>query len=54
MPFYFEQEDFIGVHASVQMDDSGVVMPFAETPYEEFVYSRTLNGKDVLPQNSNA
>ena len=36
------------------MDDSGVVMPFAETPYEEFVYSRTLNGKDVLPQNSNA
>lgn len=52
LPFYFEQEDFIGVHASVQMDDSGAVMPFSETPYEEFVYSRMLNGKDVLPKNS--
>ena len=52
MPFYFEQEDFIGVHASVQMGDSGVIMPFHETPYEEFVYSRMLNGKDVLPKSS--
>lgn len=52
LPFYFERDDFIGVHASVALDENGRVLPLSETPYEELVYSRRLNGKDVLPQNS--
>lgn len=52
LPLYFEEEDFIGVHASVGMDESGAVLPFSETPYEEFVYSRALNGKDVFPRDA--
>lgn len=34
------------------MDESGAVLPFSETPYEEFVYSRALNGKDVFPRDA--
>lgn len=51
LPYFFDEKDFVGVHASVGTDAGGRVLPFAETPYEQFVYARDLNGKDFLPKS---
>ena len=52
LPYCFDEDDFVGVHASVALDERGRALPFEKTPYEQLVYARDFNGKDVLPRDS--
>ena len=51
LPFYIEDEDFIGVHAGALLK-GGSVCSLTNTPNEIFVYDRTFKDSDVLPKDS--
>ncbi|MBR5120111.1 MAG: serine/threonine protein phosphatase [Clostridia bacterium] len=52
LPYYFEEKDFICVHAGVPLDNSGRILPLAEGLPEEFVYDRQFKSPEILPKES--
>ena len=52
LPYYFEEKDFICVHAGVPLDNSGRILPLAESLPEELVYDRQFKSPEVLPKKS--
>ena len=52
LPLYIERDDFIGVHAGVQLDKEGRAIPPALLPLEEIIYNRSFKSPSVLPRES--
>lgn len=52
LPFYFEEKDFICVHAGIPIDNNGKIIPPAKVSAEELVYDRHFKAPSVLPKDS--
>lgn len=53
LPFYIETDDFICVHASVETDKEGVVLPMKTQMPEVMVYSRNFKGNSFYLSANN-
>lgn len=51
LPYYFEEEDFICVHAGLELDDRGRIKPLSEQDSGYMLFDRGF-GDDVIPVNS--
>lgn len=51
LPFYYETEDFLCVHASVLLDKDKHFIPLDDIPPEQFVYPRNFKDKNIIPVN---
>ena len=51
LPFYYEEDDFILVHAGISFDSKGNSIPLNQTSKEELVYDRKFKNENFLPQN---
>lgn len=49
--YYYEEDDFVLVHAGIKLKEDGTPVPLEETDYETFVYDRTFKNENVLPKN---
>ena len=52
LPTYFDEPDFIGVHAGLLLDEDGRAISPAELPIEEIIYNRSFKSPGVLPADS--
>ncbi len=52
IPNYFDEPDFIGVHAGILLDEDGRAIHPKELPIEEIIYNRSFKSPNVLPANS--
>ena len=52
MPFYYEEDDFILVHAGVPFDIKGNMIPLENAPIEDLVYDRRFKRESFLPPNT--
>ena len=51
LPYFYEAEDFICVHAGVPLDGEGRILPLKEASPEQLVYDRTFKDANVLPKD---
>lgn len=51
LPFYYETEKFICVHAGTPCDKDGHILPLDEATPEQLVYDRTFKEPNVLPKD---
>lgn len=49
LPYYFEERDFLCVHAGVPIDDTGRILSLRSVSPEELVYDRRFKDPSVLP-----
>ena len=52
MPFYYEEDEFILVHAGVPFDIKGSMIPLDQSPIEDLVYDRRFKRESFLPPNT--
>lgn len=50
LPYYYEGDDFLLVHAGVPFDEKGEMIPLDQAPLENLVYDRKFKDADFLPQ----
>jgi len=51
-PFYIETQNFICVHAGVELDSTGKVIPMRKQNYKIFIFDRKFVSPNVIPVNS--
>lgn len=51
MPFFIEDDDFVLVHAGLELDENGQPIPLEKTDLETLVYDRKFKDEKVLPKN---
>ena len=49
LPYYIEEDDFISVHAGVQLDKYNRVVPLDQISREQLVYDRNFKEPNVVP-----
>ena len=49
LPYYIEEENFICVHAGLQLDEDNRVVPLGKTAREQLVYDRNFKEPNVVP-----
>lgn len=49
LPYFVETEDFIGVHAGVELTPDGKILPLARQDPKVLVYDRHFQDPDVIP-----
>ncbi len=52
LPYYFEAEDYLCVHAGAPLDGEGRVLPLEKALPEQLVYDRVFKEPNVLPKDS--
>ena len=50
LPYFYEAEDYICVHAGVPLDREGRILPLKQATCEQLVYDRNFKEPDVLPR----
>ena len=50
--FYYEEKDFILVHAGIPFDTKGNAIPLEQAPLEDLVYDRRFKNENFLPPNT--
>ena len=50
LPYLYEAEDFICVHAGVPLDKEGDILPLKDASPEQLVYDRVFKEPNVLPK----
>ena len=53
LPFYIEDDDFICVHAGVETDENGIILPIKSQIPEVMVYSRNFKEKSFYLSSKN-
>ena len=51
LPYYYEEDDFILVHAGIQFDIRGNPIPLEQSAIETLVYDRRFKDENFLPPN---
>ena len=51
LPFYYEENDFILVHAGIPFNSNGIPLPLKQATREELVYDRRFKNENFLPTN---
>ena len=51
LPFYFEEKDFICVHAGLELDKNGAILPMQEQDRNYLLFDRNFKEKNVVPVN---
>ncbi len=51
LPYFYEAEDFICVHAGVPLDGEGRILPLKDASPEQLVYDRSFKDQNVLPKD---
>lgn len=49
LPYYYEEDDFLLVHAGVPFDEKGKMIPLEQAPLENLVYDRRFKDASFLP-----
>jgi len=52
IPFYIETQKFICVHAGVELDSTGKVIPLRQQSYEVFIFDRKFATPSIIPIDS--
>ncbi len=52
LPTYFDEPDFIGVHAGLLLDVDGRAIAPGKLPVEELIYNRSFKCPEALPRDS--
>jgi len=52
LPYYYEERDFLLVHAGVPCDKNNNLLPIQSANKEELVYDRRFKNENFIPQNS--
>ena len=50
LPYYYEAEEYICVHAGVPLDGEGRILPLKDASPEQLVYDRVFKEPNVLPK----
>ena len=50
LPYFYETEEFICVHAGAPLDREGYLLPLKDATPEQLVYDRTFKDPSVLPR----
>ncbi len=50
LPYFYETEDYICVHAGVPLDRAGHILPLDDASPEQLVYDRAFKEANVLPK----
>ena len=50
LPFYIEEKDFICVHAGLEMDADGRIVPMEKQNVNRLIYDRKFKERRVIPQ----
>ncbi len=50
LPYYYETEDFLCVHAGAPLDREGHILPLENATPEQLVYDRTFKEPNILPK----
>ncbi len=50
LPYFYEAEDYICVHAGLPLDGEGCMLPLKDASPEQLVYDRVFKDPDVLPR----
>ena len=51
LPTYFDEPDFIGVHAGLLLDGDGRAIPPGKLPIEELIYNRSFKSPEFKNKN---
>lgn len=51
LPFYIEKDEYICVHAGLETDENGIILPMREQTAEVMVYSREFKSFNLSPRN---
>ncbi len=51
LPYFYETEEFICVHAGVPLDSEGHILPLKGASPEQLVYDRNFKEPDILPKS---
>ncbi len=50
LPYFYETEEYICVHAGVPLDERGNILPLKQATPEQLVYDRNFKEPDILPR----
>ena len=50
LPYFYDAEEYICVHAGVPLDKEGHILPLKDITPEQLVYDRTFKEPHVLPK----
>lgn len=51
LPYYYEEKDFLLVHAGIPCDENGFPLSIKNVSKEELVYDRRFKNENFIPQN---
>lgn len=52
LPYFYETEEYICVHAGVPLDERGNILPLKQASPERLVYDRMFKEPDILPSSN--